>query len=192
MTLTREPRVHLSVHCPELSVFLANQRDDGFGSHELPGRGRSTRSTSWRMGPSAFCRTWTESGGQGPLHPQGSRAQPCPSATHSPLLCGFPGTRMGLAHHHVLKRHSHIFLPGRPLHKQSWMVGIRPPGSHWFHPVFVISPEAAGARGGVCNGHGWNAERPGRLGSPLFIWSGHVMLPRPFCNWSPCSSFYFA
>ena len=92
----------------------------------------------------------------------------------------------------VLKRHSHIFLPRRPLHKQSWMVGIRPPGSHWFHPVFVISPEAAGARGGVCNGHGWNAERPGRLGSPLFIWSGHVMLPRPFCNWSPCSSFYFA
>lgn len=77
-------------------------------------------------------------------------------------------------------------------HKQCWTVGIRPPGSHWFHPAFVISPETAGTRGGVCNGHGWNAERSERLGSPLFIWHDHVTLPRPFCNWSPCSSFYFA
>ena len=33
MTLMRELPVYLGVHCPELSVFLANQRDDGFGSH---------------------------------------------------------------------------------------------------------------------------------------------------------------
>lgn len=29
-------------------------------------------------------------------------------------------------------------------HKQSAMVGIRPPGSHRFYPAFVISPETAG------------------------------------------------
>lgn len=33
MTIMREPRVYLGVHCPELSVFLANQRDNEFGSH---------------------------------------------------------------------------------------------------------------------------------------------------------------
>ena len=32
-----------------------------------------------------------------PLRPRGGRAQPYPSATHLPLLCGFPGTRTDLA-----------------------------------------------------------------------------------------------
>ena len=30
------------------------------------------------------------------------------------------------------------------------------------------------------------------MGSPLFIQCGRVTLPHSFCNWSPCSSFYFA
>lgn len=66
-------------------------------------------------------------------------------------------------------------------HKQSAMVGIRPPGSRRFYPVFVISLETAGAEGRETGMH-VSRERPGPARGPLCIRRGHVTLARPFHN----------
>lgn len=101
----------------------------------------------------------------------GSCAQPYPSATHLPLLCGFPGTRAALAWPPCSgKAFSRFFFQDGLKHKQSpwWASGLRGPlGSI---RCFVISPETAGAEGGVGGGHGWSAGWWGRPAGQLAVY----------------------
>lgn len=125
-----------------------------------------------------FCSIWAERGGKGRISPA-----PCPVSAVPTLSFRYAfAPIVWLPWHPGGPRLATMFWKGVLTfffqdglkHKQSSMVGIRPPGSHRFYPVFVISPETAGAEG---RGGRWArmCPRSGRAGRPARCLFGVAM-----------------
>lgn len=178
--------VHLERPLSQIAVFtgavdedlltqLDGQREKVNGG---PGRGAELRCLSAASGQKAE--------GRAESAPSVSRgcAQPYPSDTHCPYCVASLAPRRPRWATMFWKGVLTFFFQDSLKHKQCWMVGIRVPGSPWFYPVFVISPETARVRVGFETGMSVSEERSGQMESLLFIQLGHVTGSHSFHNWN--------